>query len=322
MVPSGAKNDPGDAKLLAEFVRDHHCRLRAWAPDDPATRTIALCCELRRKLVDDKKRTIQRLKSLLKTFYPLALEILGDSLATKFGQDFLIRWPSLGEAKRAHPKHLMTFFKEHNCRCQERNEQRTSAIRAAVPITTDRAIVGPSALMVAALARQLREFDRSVSEFETKIEELMATHERANVFQSLPGAGAALAPRLLAAMGSDLRRYESASQVQAYSGIAPVTKQSGRTRIVQRRRACPHFMKQSFHEFADHARLFSDWSRAYYQLQRARGKQHQAAVRALAYKWIRIIFRLWQAGEVYDEALYVQQLRQRNSPVIEFLKSA
>jgi transposase len=142
------------------------------------------------------------------------------------------------------------------------------------------------------------------------------------VFQSQPGAGAALAPRLLAAMGSDLGRYENAAQVQSYSGIAPVTKQSGRTRIVQRRRACPHFMKQSFHEFADHARLFSDWSRAYYQLQRARGKRHQAAVRALAYKWIRIIYHLWKTGETYDEAEYVRQLRQRNSPVIAFLKSA
>jgi hypothetical protein len=277
---------------------------------------------LRRKLVDERKRVIQRLKSLLTTFYPLALDILGDSLTAKFGQDFLIRWPSLGEAQRAHPKYMMTFFKEHNCRCQERNEQRVSAIRAAVPLTTDKAIVGPSALMVVALARQLRELDRSIAEFETKIKELMATHERAKVFQSLPGAGAALAPRLLAAMGSDFERYESASQLQSYSGIAPVTKQSGRTRIVQRRWACPHFLKQSFHEFADHARLFSDWSRAYYQLQRARGKQHQAAVRALAYKWIRIIYRLWRTGEVYDEALYVQRLRQRNSPVIDFLKSA
>ncbi len=65
---------------------------------------------------------------------------------------------------------------------------------------------------------------------------------------------------------------------------APVTKQSGKTRIVQKRRACPHFMKQSFHEFADHARLFSDWSGAYYPMLQARGKRHNAAVRSLAFK--------------------------------------
>jgi transposase len=321
MIPSGAKNDPGDAKLLAEFIRDHHSRLRPWIPDDAATRTISLCCELRRKLVDEKKRLIQRLKSLLKTYYPLALDILGDSLTTKLAQDFLIRWPSLVQAQRARPTHVIRFFEEHNCRRREVNERRVSLIRAAVPLTTDPAIVGPSSLMVSVLARQLRELEQAIGEFDGRVAELMAAHPAAHVFRSLPGAGDALAPRLLAAMGSDLTRYDNASQIQSYSGIAPVTKQSGRTRIVQRRRACPHFIKQSFHEFADHARLYSDWSRAYYQLQRARGKRHHAAVRALAYKWIRIIYHLWRTGKTYDEALYVRSLRERRSPVVEFLPS-
>ena len=319
ICPSGAKNDPNDARLLAEFVRDHHAQLRPWETDDTVTRTIALCCESRRKLVNDKKRLTQRLQSLLKTFYPQALDILGDCLATKLGQDFLIRWPTLRKVQRAHPNHLLKFFKEHNCRSKERNQHRMDTIRGAVPLTTDEAIVGPSSIMVAALAQQLRDLDKSIAAFQDQIDQLMAKHERAAVFRSLPGAGAALAPRLLAAMGTDLNRYQDASQIQSYSGIAPVTKQSGRTRIVQKRRACPKFLKQSFHEFADHARLYSDWSNAYYRMQRARGKRHHAAVRALAYKWIRIIYRLWQTGEAYDEALYVEQLRRRNSPVVEFL---
>ena len=122
-------------------------------------------------------------------------------------------------------------------------------------------------------------------------------------------------------MGSDPKRYENAAQIQSYSGIAPVTKQSGRMRTVQKRRACPHFIKQSFHEFADHARLYSGWSRAYYQLQRDRGKRHHAAVRALAYKWIRIIYHLWQTRQTYDETVYVRRLRERQSPVVKFLKA-
>ena len=173
--------------------------------------------------------------------------------------------------------------------------------------------------MVSVLVKQLRKLEGAIGEFDGRIAELMSAHTAAHVFRSLPGAGDALAPRLLAAMGSD-RATSSASQIQSYSGIAPVTKQSGRTRIVQRRRACPHLIKQSFHEFADHARLYSDWSRAYYQLQRARGKRHHAAVRALAYKWIRIIYHLWRTGKPYDEALYVRRLRDAARPWWNFFQ--
>lgn len=322
MSPSGCKNDPGDARLLAKFVRDHHPQLRPWRPDDTATRALALCCESRRKLVNEKKRVLQRLQSLLKSYYPLALELLGDSLGTRLGQDFLIRWPSLARLKRIHPNHLLKFFREHNCRSSAKNELRIESIRGARPLTADQAITGPSEIMAAALARQLRQFDESISEFDREIDKLMASHERAEVFRSLPGAGAALAPRLLVAMGSHLERYADAAQIQSYSGIAPVTKQSGRSKVVQRRRACPRFLRQTFHEFADHARLFSQWSGAYYRMQRDRGKRHHAAVRALAFKWIRIIYRLWQTGDQYDEAAYVRQLRTRNSPVIKYLPSA
>jgi transposase len=322
MYPSGCKNDPGDARLLAEFVRDHHPQLRPWCPDETGTRALALCCESRRKLVNEKKRVLQRLQSLLKSYYPLALELLGDSLGTRLGQDFLIRWASLARLKRTHPNHLLKFFREHNCRSAAKNEQRIELIRGARPLTSDQAIVGPSEIMTAALARQLRQFDESIGEFDREIDKLMVSHVRAEVFRSLPGAGAALAPRLLVAMGSHLERYADAAQIQSYSGIAPVTKQSGRSKVVQRRRACPRFLRQTFHEFADHARLYSQWSGAYYRMQRDRGKRHHAAVRALAFKWIRIIYRIWQTGAQYDEAAYLKQLRTRNSPVLKYLPSA
>jgi hypothetical protein len=88
---------------------------------------------------------------------------------------------------------------------------------------------------------------------------------------------------------------------------------------VHRRFACPKFLRQTFHEFADQTRRFSGWSRAYYRLQRHRGKGHQAAIRALAFKWIRIVLRMWKTQTTYDEGRYVQQLQQRNSPLIPFL---
>jgi hypothetical protein len=103
-----------------------------------------------------------------------------------------------------------------------------------------------------------------------------------------------LALRLLAALGSQRDRYGSAEEVQKHSGIAPVTQKSGKKKWVHFRWACPKFLRQSFHEWAGHSIAQSVWVRAYYQQQRDQGKDHHAAVRALAFKWIRIVFRCWQ----------------------------
>lgn len=319
MNPSGSKDDPTDAELLAELVLQHRSHLRAWVPDDALTRQIGRCTESRRKLVDDRKRLSQRLRQLLKEYYPLAVEMFEECLTSKMARDFLMRWPTMAKAKRAHPKYLRKFFQEHNCRSQEKIQARIDRIRKAEPLTTDEAIVAPAVLMVKAIVEQLRALEKAIKAFDEEIAILFNRHEDAGVFKSLPGAGPALAPRLLAAMGTDRNRFENAEAIQSYSGIAPVTKKSGRTQIIHRRYACPKFIRQTFHEFAEKSIPHSEWAHAFYQRLRSRGKKHNAAVRALAFKWIRIINRLWRSRQTYDERRYIQTLRKRNSPIIETL---
>ena len=125
-----------------------------------------------------------------------------------------------------------------------------------------------------------------------------------------------MAPRLLAAFGTDRGRWHTAVEVQQLSGIAPVTEQSGQGRWVHWRLGCPKFLRQSFHEFADHSSKWCTWAKAYYRKQRARGKKHQAAVRALAYKWIRILFRCWKERQPYNENLYLDSLARRRSSLV------
>ena len=125
-----------------------------------------------------------------------------------------------------------------------------------------------------------------------------------------------MAPRLLAAFGSQRERYQDAGEVQTLSGIAPVIESSGKVRWVHFRFACPKFIRQTFHEFAGHSIAKSEWARAYYQLQLRRGKKHHAAVRALAFKWIRILFRCWKDRVAYDERIYLAALAKRNSPLL------
>jgi Transposase IS116/IS110/IS902 family len=142
------------------------------------------------------------------------------------------------------------------------------------------------------------------------------------LFESLPGAGPVMAPRLLAALGTQRDRYRNAKELQTFSGIAPVMERSGQKKWVHSRRRCPKFLRQSFHEWAGHSIRFSAWARAYYQQQGTRGKGRHAAIRSLAFKWIRILFRCWQDRTVYDENLYMTKLAQRGSSLVSLVRGA
>ena len=107
--------------------------------------------------------------------------------------------------------------------------------------------------------------------------------------------------------------------MQQYSGIAPVTKASGNSKIITRRLACPKFILQTFHEYANHSRQYSLWAQAYYEMLRERGKKHHTAIRSLAFKWIRIMYRCWQDRTKYDEVKYLQALKKSNSPLRNYI---
>jgi hypothetical protein len=169
------------------------------------------------------------------------------------------------------------------------------------------------------LAGQIRHLGPSIARYQQEAERLLDSHADAELFDSLPGAGAALVPRLLVAFGTNRERFRTAGEVQEYSGIAPVTERSGTKTWVHWRWSAPTFLRQSFHEFAGLSIQQSRWARAYYKLQRDRGKDHHASVRALAFKWIRIIFRCWQDRTPYDEGRHIQALRRRGSPLVQRL---
>ncbi len=169
------------------------------------------------------------------------------------------------------------------------------------------------------LIRVLRE---GMAELDEKIRQITARHEDCAVFDSFPAAGPALAPRLLAACGTRRARFAQAAERQACSGIAPLTQRSGRHEVTRFRWAAPKFVRQSFHECAAFSIRKSVWARAYYEQQRARGKSHHCAVRALACKWIRILFRCWQERTPDDEGRYLQALARRGSPLLASLPAA
>ena len=120
-----------------------------------------------------------------------------------------------------------------------------------------------------------------------------------------------MVPRLIAAFGTQRDRYASASAMQCHAGIAPVVESSGKQRWVHWRWACPKFLRQTFHEWAWLSTRQSEWAKNFYDQQRGKGKSHHAAIRALAFKWIRILFRCWKDSVPYDEARYASALQKR-----------
>jgi transposase len=311
---SGTKDDPKDADLLLELLLKHREKLRRLSPDNQATRLVQNLVEERRKLVDEKTAQSNRLAAHLKIYFPQIPQWFAD-IDSPLVCDLLQRWPTLEALQKARPAMVRNFFGRHGYRQQELIEKRVQAIAAAMPALNDRAILEAKVATVQVCVQVIQVLREGIKVLDGKIQEAAEAHPDFFIFESLPGAGPVMAPRLLAAFGSQRDRYQNAEEVQIWSGIAPVIASSGSSRWVHYRYACPKFLRQTFHEWARHSIAHSAWARAYYQLQRRRGKKHQAAVRALAFKWIRIVFRCWKDGVAYDESLYGVALAKRNSPL-------
>jgi transposase len=313
--PSRAKDDPQDAEYLVELLVHHRRRLKAWLPDSEQTRELQLLVEHRRRLVSDQTRISNRLTALLKGYFPQVLAWFPD-IRTTMVCDFLLRWSSLDALKGVHRTTLKKFFCAHNSHRRETIATRLKAIKEAAPLVTDRAVINSSVLMVKALAAQMQTTLDAVHEFDAQIEALCHTHEDFDLFLSLPGAGRIYASRLLTALGSNRERWASADELLRFSGVAPVVERSGKSSWTRWRYFCPKFFRRSFVEYAGESIRHSAWAKAFYSMQREKGKSHQAAVRALAYKWIRIIWKCWQTRTKYDEARYVECLRKKGSALI------
>jgi transposase len=316
----GAKSGPSDAALLMEMVRKHPERFRPWVPDDAETRGLQLLVEGRRKLVGQKTSLTNQLTSLLKGYYPQALAWAGE-LGTCEACDFLKPWPTLGDLQKARPARIRQLYQSYGRLSPGPLEQRLEQIRQAQPLTQDSAVGLSSSMLVLAWVDQIRPLLASIERFDQQIGALFRKHPDRPLFESFPGAGSVLAPRLLAAFGADRERFGSARAIQQLSGIAPVPEQSGHQPWVHWRLACPKFFRQTFQEFAGHSRHGCGWAQAFYQQQRARGKGHQAAVRSLAYKWIRILYRCWQARTPYDEQIYLKSLEKRNPALLAVIQA-
>jgi transposase len=315
-VPSRAKDDPTDAELALDLMLRHPERLSRLQHESSPMRSLRRLVEARRSLVDDRVRITNRITNALKAYFPQVLDWFREKEAAIFA-DFLDRWPTLKAAQRARPETLAAFFRAANVRYTATIEHRIEAIRSERPLTTDAAVIEPMRLLVDALLPQLRALGVAIERFDIEIARLAVKLPDYKLFAALPGAGPALAPRLLVAFGEQRERFPNAAALQKYAGVAPVTERSGNKSWVHWRFSCPTFLRQSFIEWAGQTIPRSFWAKAFYDSCRARGVQHQAALRALAFKWIRVLYRCWVDRVPYDESRYLMALQKRHAPLLK-----
>ena len=313
--PSGAADDLPDALVLLSLLQHHRQRLRPLQLDDETTRTLARLVEARRKAVDRRTLLLNQLVSTLKNYFPQALELVGEDLCTDMALDFLSKWPRLIDVQAAKPATLKSFYHRHNVRRPQLIQKRLDRVRSARLLTRDPAVIEMSVRVVRLLVAELRVLVEHITAFESAIAQDFARHPEKAFFSELPGAGPTLAPRLLAAFGTIREQYPEAASMQRYFGVAPVTEKSGSRAWIHWRWNAPTFTRQTLVEWAGQTIVFCPWAKAYYERQRAKRSAHHAILRALAFKWLRILWRCWQERQPYNQEKYLQQLEKRRSPI-------
>jgi len=298
--PSGSKNDQLDCQLACQLVMSHRHLLHPCVAQDPLTQELTLMVRFRRDLVNQRTMLANQLKSVLKLYYPLALELLQDDTTTELAADFIVKFPTFKALQEAKLHQVRRFFRGQGCRLTEGLEQRLAQIAGAAAVSDHAHWNNPHSFMACSLAESLKAVADRIEAAQQRVLILAEQHPNCLLAKSLPGAAAALEPRLMALLGTVPQACSSAQQIAVRDGVAPRRLQSGQTCLISRRMAKPQFDHQTWIEFAKCSTLQCVWARQFVEAKTKAGKSYYTAIRALAYKWIRILHACWKKGQCYD----------------------
>ncbi|MGH2478131.1 MAG: IS110 family transposase [Ktedonobacteraceae bacterium] len=311
-APSGAKTDIIDAYLLAKTGRADFQDLRRLNPDSEQIQELKTLTRDQDGLVQMQTRLVNQLTACLKAYYPVALEAFG-KVQQPSTLAFLRAYPTLQAARAASGEELATLLKQARYPgARQKAEALTKHLQQPCLYASEVITRTKSRLMLA-LIDQLEPLLKQIAQYDKEIERLFLMHADSELFQSLPRAGARLAPRLLAELGDDRSRYDSANSLQALAGTSPVLFQSGTYQKAHRRLGCIKPWRNALSQFAWQSTHGEAWAKEYYQRKRAEGKSHTVAVRALANVWARIVYAVWKKKELYQTTTF-EQARQAHAP--------
>lgn len=303
---AGGKTDPADAELLARILltdRDRHQPLQPSSALVEELRVIARQDEVASR---DQRRLLNRLRHDLLAVFPSLLEAFG-TLSAVSTLAFLEQWPTATAARALSQAEIETFLRQHHHNRPAAAALRSHAAFQAPALTASAHLETARAGAIQLAARQLLLLQRQRLAWEQRLHALLAgdhAHPDGELLLSLPGLNARLAARVLGEIGDRRERFPTPAALQSYAGTAPVTKASGRARIVVARMACNRFLRQALLRWAFCSLTRSAWARAYYDQHRQAGKTHFMALRTLANRWLGILHQLLATGQRYDEAVH------------------
>jgi hypothetical protein len=308
---SGAKSDPFDARVAAEFLRTDHGHLAALQPSSAAAQELKYLTEDCQRLIRQQTRLLNQLTARLKAYYPRALEVA--ELPTALARAFLAAYPTPEALRRLTERQWQRW-----ARAQHLSASRTAELWEVLQgpqLPGPAHVVRAKARLMQTLVAALEPVVAAVASYRQAIDDFFAGMPAAATARTLPvGKQGLRIPTLWARLGDAPGRWQSFRHLQAQAGSVPVTERSGKQRSVHFRYACDKTLRYVLDHLAFRSLQSSDWARASYDQQRARGHGHRQALRALAAEWMKIIFVMWRDGVAYSEDHHLatiarQQLR-------------
>ena len=300
-VVSGAKSDPADAAVIAEYLRLRFPMLRPLNPYSDATKALRAAVRTRGDLVAQRTAVHNQLEAMLDAFWPGAKEIFSD-VTTQIGLAFLQCYPTPTSAERLGVKQMEAFCTKHHYTGRRSAAELLERLRRPPAGLASGAEMHARKAGVLAYVEVIRSLNRAIKDLDKEVVTRLGEHPDAEIFTSLPRSGSINAAQMLAEWGDCRQAYAGPEAIAALAGMAPVTKRSGKHKAVLFRWSCNKRFRQAMATFADHSRHDSEWAADIYRRARERGADHPHAVRILARAWIRVIYRCWIDGEAYDPA--------------------
>lgn len=318
-APSGVKDDLLDAWSFADALRTDGAAWRPLRPDDEPTRELRMLCRDEIALIEQRTALVNQLRCALYEYYPAALEAF-DDWTVLHAWEFLVQFPTPAALVSAGKRKWQKFLHAQRLYRADTAERRMEIFaRADRFASTSSAVTAAKSLLALSLARTLRTLQQQIQEYRQRIEQRFGDHPDHDLFDSLPGAGAKLAPRLLGELGSNRQVFDSPDALRCYAGTAPVTKQSGRSRLVFVRWMCNKVLRATVHLWADESRHDCVWAQLYYQKKREQGQSHAQALRCLGQRWLKILWKMWQDHQPYNEAVHTSNQIRHGSWVMSLM---
>jgi transposase len=300
---AGAKSDPGDAHVLAELVRLDRAHHRPVAGDSPIAEHVKVLARTHQSLIWSRQRQANALRSMLREFYPAALDAFGDELASRGALAVLALAPSPEAGRRlSRAKIAAALRRAGRQRSIEDSAERIQAALRAPQLEAQPGVVGAYAASVRSLVAVIDALVVQIETLRGEVEAGFGRHPDAEIYLSQPGLGTVLGARVLAEFGDDPDRYADPKARKNYSGMAPITRASGTRRVVLARYARNRRLADALYLQAFTAISASPGARSYYDAQRARGATHHQALRSVANRLVGILHGCLRHHTHYDEA--------------------